>query len=102
VATSIIVFVGLFCLLGVLFSPQLGALLAPGVAEVPGQSALAVLMTRTLFPVLLLVALAAQAMGVLNACNQFAVPALASTFFNVGSLAGGTGVGLLESGLWSV
>ena len=27
-----------------------------------------------MFPFLLLVALAAQAMGVLNACNQFAVP----------------------------
>ena len=28
-------------------------------------------------------------MGVLNACNRFAVPALASTFFNIGSVAFG-------------
>ena len=38
-------------------------------------------------------ALAAQAMGVLNACNRFAVPALASTFFNIGSVAFGLALG---------
>src|SRR5215210_1623418 len=43
-------------------------------------------MSRIMFPFLLLVALAAQAMGILNACNQFAVPATASTMFNIGSL----------------
>ena len=43
-------------------------------------------MTRIMFPFLLLVALAAQAMGVLNACNRFGVPAPASTFFNIGSV----------------
>ena len=48
-------------------------------------------MTRIMFPFLLLCALAAQAMGVLNACNQFFVPAMASTFFNIGSV----GFGLL-------
>src|SRR6185437_99905 len=51
----------------------------------------AVKLTRIMFPFLLLVALAAQAMGILNACNQFAVPALSSTFFNIGSV----GFGLL-------
>ena len=43
-------------------------------------------MTRIMLPFLLLVALAAQAMGVLNACNRFGVPAMASTFFNIGSV----------------
>jgi putative peptidoglycan lipid II flippase len=50
-------------------------------------------MTRIMFPFLLLVALAAQAMGVLNACDRFAVPALASTFFNIGSVAFGVAIG---------
>ncbi len=50
-------------------------------------------MTRIMFPFLLLVALAAQAMGVLNACNRFAVPALASTFFNIGSVVFGLTLG---------
>ena len=37
---------------------------------------MAVKLTRIMFPFLLLVALAAQAMGILNSCNQFGVPAL--------------------------
>ncbi len=93
VATAVILIVGGLCLLGVIFSPQLVRLLAPGFVEVPGKFELAVTMTRIMFPFLLLVALAAQAMGILNACNQFAVPALASTFFNVGSLGAGLALG---------
>ncbi len=93
VATAVIIVVGSLCLAGVIFSPQLVMLLAPGFAEVPGKFELAVRMTRIMFPFLLLVALAAQAMGILNACNQFAVPALASTFFNVGSILAGLALG---------
>jgi len=55
--------------------------------------ALAVKLTRLMFPFLLLVALAAQAMGILNACNQFGIPALASSFFNLGSLGFGLVIG---------
>jgi putative peptidoglycan lipid II flippase len=86
VATAIVVIVGMLCLLGIIFSPELVNLVAPGFREVPGKFELAVRMTRIMFPFLLLVALAAQAMGILNACNQFGVPATASTFFNIGSL----------------
>ncbi len=89
VATAIVLFVGALCVLGVVFSPTLVGLLAPGFADVPGKSDLAIRMTRIMFPFLLLVALAAQAMGILNACNLFGVPALASSFFNIGSLAFG-------------
>lgn len=95
VATSLIVVVGVFCALGMLFSPQLVELLAPGFAAIPGKFALAVRLTRMMFPFLLLVALAAQAMGVLNSCNQFGVPALSSTFFNIGSLGFGLALGFL-------
>ena len=52
-------------------------------------------MTRIMFPFLLLVALAAQAMGVLNASNRFGVPAMASTFFNIGSVGFGVVIGVL-------
>ena len=89
VATALILIVGAFCVLGVIFSPALVDLLAEGFRRVPGKFDLAVHMTRIMFPFLLLVALAAQAMGVLNACNRFAVPALASTFFNIGSVTFG-------------
>ena len=49
--------------------------------------------TLAMFPFLVLVALAAQAMGVLNACGRFGVPALASTFFNIGSVVVGLALG---------
>src|SRR5207253_3592822 len=95
VATALILIVGAFCLAGMIWSPQLVALFAGKFAEVPGKFELAVILTRIMFPFLLLVALAAQAMGVLNANNRFGMPALASTFFNVGSLAFG-----LAAGFW--
>jgi putative peptidoglycan lipid II flippase len=94
VATALILVVGVVCAVGVIFAPQLVRLLAPGYAAVPGKFELAVAMTRTMFPFLLLVALAAQAMGVLNACNKFGVPALASTFFNIGSISFGITLGI--------
>lgn len=96
VATAVIAVVGLVCLAGVVFSPELVRLLAPGFASTPGKFNLAVEMTRIMFPFLLLVALAAQAMGILNACNRFGVPALSSTFFNIGSVVFG-----LLLGFWA-
>ena len=95
VATAQILIVGAVCLLGIIFSPALVTLLARKFAEVPGKFELAVSLTRIMFPFLLLVALAAQAMGVLNAVNRFGIPALASTFFNVGSVLFG-----LAAGFW--
>ncbi|MCC6590899.1 MAG: murein biosynthesis integral membrane protein MurJ [Bryobacterales bacterium] len=93
VATAIILFIGLLCIGGAVFAPQLVDIFAPGFRQVPGKFELAVHLTRIMFPFLLLVALAAQAMGILNACNQFAVPALASSFFNVGSVSFGLMLG---------
>ncbi|MBL8295575.1 MAG: murein biosynthesis integral membrane protein MurJ, partial [Bryobacterales bacterium] len=93
VATAVILFIGLLCVAGAVFAPQLVDVFAPGFRQVPGKFELAVRLTRIMFPFLLLVALAAQAMGILNACNQFAVPALASSFFNIGSVVFGLVLG---------
>ena len=95
VATGLIVIVGLLCVLGMLFSPQLVELFASPFHRVPGKFELAVTLTRIMFPFLLLVALAAQAMGVLNATGQFGVPAMSSTFFNIGSVTCGLILGFL-------
>jgi putative peptidoglycan lipid II flippase len=89
VATAVFLVVGPLCVLGMIFSPQLVRLLAPGFEQVPGKFALTVLLTRIMFPFLLLVTLAAQAMAALNASGSFGVPALASSLFNVGSVACG-------------
>jgi putative peptidoglycan lipid II flippase len=48
-----------------------------------------VLLTRIMFPFILLVSLAALVMGMLNARHVFGVPAMASSFFNLGSIIGG-------------
>jgi putative peptidoglycan lipid II flippase len=100
VATALALAAGAVCVAGVVCSPQLVDLLAPGFAHVPGKRALAVLLTRIMFPFLLLVALAAEAMAVLNARGRFGVPALASTFFNIGSVSSGLALGLTIGRRW--
>ena len=52
---------------------------------------LTVYLTRIMFPFLMLVSLAAVAMGLLNSKGKFGVPACASSFFNLGSLLVGVG-----------
>jgi putative peptidoglycan lipid II flippase len=93
VATALLLVVGAFCVVGIVWAPDLVRLMAPGYEKIPGKFGLAVLLTRIMFPFLVLVSLAAQAMGVLNACDRYGVPALASMFFNIGSVAVGLAAG---------
>lgn len=87
IATLTTVFMSAITLLGVWLAPYLVAALAPGFdAE---KAALTVLLARVMYPFILLVSLAALVMGMLNAKNVFGVPALASSFFNLGSIFGG-------------
>ena len=81
--------VGSLVLLGMLFSPELVNLMAPDFGLVPGKLGLTTLMTRIMFPFLLLVSLAALAMGMLNSQGKFFLPSLASSFFNLGSVVAG-------------
>jgi len=91
VGTAIILIVGLVCVLGFIFAPTLVQLTASGWKGEKFDQV--VHMTRIMFPFLLLVALAAQAMGMLNACNRFGVPAMSSTMFNIGSIVFGVFLG---------
>ena len=68
-------------LLGIAASPLLVRVIAPGFA--PDQADLAVTLTRALFPFLLLVSVAALAMGVLNSIGSFFVPAVAPAASNL-------------------
>jgi putative peptidoglycan lipid II flippase len=81
--------VGGLVLLGILCSPWLVRLMAPDFGLVPGKLGLTSLMTQIMFPCLLLVSLAALVMGILNARGKFFLPALASSFFNLGSVLAG-------------
>jgi putative peptidoglycan lipid II flippase len=76
-------------------APAIVHMLAPGFYDVPGKAELTIKLTRVMIPFLLLVALAAQAMGILNARGRFGIPALASAFFNVGSIVGGLLLGFV-------
>jgi putative peptidoglycan lipid II flippase len=88
-ATLTTIFMSLLCLLGVLFSGPFIGILSPGFANEAGKLALTIHLTQIMFPFILLVSLAALVMGMLNSVNRFTVPALASSFFNIGSIAGG-------------
>lgn len=91
VVNVLAVVVGVLCLLGILFAPALTTAIAPGFAASAGKLELTVRLTRIMFPFLLLVALAAVAMGILNTRQHFGLPAAASAFFNLGSVLGGLG-----------
>jgi len=89
VATTLIVVLGVLVIFGIIFAPQVVTAIARGLQSDREKFELTVRLTRIMMPFILVVALAAQAMGVLNARDRFGVPAMASTFFNVGSIIGG-------------
>ena len=93
VATLAAVFMSIVTLIGIALSPALMHVLAPGYAATPGKLELTILLTRIMFPFILMVSLAALVMGMLNAKNVFGMPAMASTFFNLGSIIGGVALG---------
>jgi putative peptidoglycan lipid II flippase len=90
-ATMTAVVLGLLCIAGMVFSVQLVHLLAPGFDA--GKAALTAQLTRIMFPFILLVSLAALVMGMLNSKSVFGMPAMASSFFNLGSIVGGVILG---------
>ncbi len=91
VATLTALVLGLLCVAGMIFSTELVAILAPGFD--PQKAALTALLTRIMFPFILMVSLAALVMGMLNSKSVFGMPAMASSFFNIGSIVGGVSLG---------
>jgi len=92
VATLTAVFMSAVTLLGIIFAPQLVDLLTWG-SWSPDKTALTILLTRIMWPFMLLVSLAALVMGILNAKHVFGPPAMASSYFNLGSIIGGVAIG---------
>ena len=76
-------------LVGLYWAGPIVSLLAPDFAQVVGKAELTVKLTQIMFPFLLFVSLAAVVMGMLNTKGKFFVPAMSSTFFNLGSIVGG-------------
>jgi len=84
VINALAVVLSVICIVGILFSRQFIDLIADGFS--PEKAALATTLTQIMFPFILLVALAAVAMGVLNTKGVFGIPASASTVFNIVSI----------------
>ena len=91
---NLLVVVGGLVLLGVVFAPEIVAILGTGF--VPAKAAAATGLTRIMMPFLLVVSVGALAMGMLNAEARYAAPASASTAFNVVAIVMGTTLYLLH------
>ena len=93
------VVLSLVTILGILLAPYYVPYIAWGFE--PEKARLAVTLTQIMFPFILLVALAAVAMGVLNTKGHFGVPASASTAFNIVSIIFGLTLAYyLSGGAW--
>ena len=79
----------LITIFGMFFSEEIIRFMAPDFGRIQGKIALTRLLTNIMFPFLILISVAAVVMGILNTKGRFFVPAMASTFFNVGSIGGG-------------
>jgi putative peptidoglycan lipid II flippase len=72
---------------GVVAAPALVWLMASGLAQQPEVFDSAVLMTRWMFPYILLISLVALAAGILNTWRRFAVPAFTPVLLNLSFIA---------------
>lgn len=86
VMTKLVLITGLIVVIGMITTPAIVYVMAKGFASEPGKFALTVDLTRIMFVYLLLVSVAALAMGILNSMGQFGIPALSSSMFNIGSI----------------
>lgn len=77
------VIMALLTVLGIVFSPLLVKIIAPGFRDVSGKWELTVILTRIMFPYIFLISLAALAMAILNSFHKFAAPAFTPVLFNL-------------------
>jgi len=80
---------GVVVALGLVFARPLVHAIAPGFEVVPGKTETTVALTRVMLPFLPLVSFAAVTMGMLNAQERFAMPALSPAMFNLVTIGWG-------------
>ena len=87
VTNALILITGVLVVLGiVLAEPLVRLFVTPEYVAVSGKLDLTVFLSRIMMPFLTFIALAATAMGMLNALHHFFVPALSPALFNVVSI----------------
>jgi len=74
---------------GIVLAPQIVTIMTPGWVHDPEKFSLTVTLTRVMFPYILLISVAALAMGMLNAHGHFAAPAFAPVLLNLAMIFSG-------------
>lgn len=103
VLNLLLVVLSALVIFGIVFSPVIVRLIAPGFSSDPFKLATTIKLNRIIFPYILLVSLAAYSMAVLNSLKHFSVPAFAPCLLNISIIACalffGEGIKGLASGI---
>jgi len=81
--TLLSILLAVVSVIGILLSPLIVGLIAPGFIAKPEQFALAVFLNRLMFPYIFFIALVALCMGILNSYRHFTTPALSPVMLNI-------------------
>lgn len=95
VLTFFLILLSILTLLAIFFAGSIVSLLAPDFSLVAGKAVLTTKLTQIMLPFLVFISLSAVVMGILNTKGRFFVPAIASSFFNLGSIIGGTSLAFI-------
>lgn len=79
-------------ILGILFSPAIVAVMAPGFIKTPEKYEVTVFLTRLMFPYIFFISLVALCMGILNSMRHFAMPALSPVVLNISMILSAVGL----------
>jgi putative peptidoglycan lipid II flippase len=85
---ALVMVTGVVVAFGMIFAPQIVGSYAADFASVPGKLELTVRLTRVVLPFLIMVAVAAAMMGMLNSLHHYFLPALSPATFNVVTIVG--------------
>lgn len=83
VLNLLLVILTVITLLGIIFSPVIVRLIAPGFIASPEKLAATIKLNRIIFPYILLISLTAYSMGILNSLKTFTIPAFAPCLLNI-------------------
>lgn len=82
----LLILLSILTILGIIFSPIIVRLIAPGFIRNPEKLSLTITLTRILFPFMIAIGLAALALGILNSLHRFIIPALAPCLLSISEI----------------
>jgi len=83
VLNLLLVILSIITILGIIFSPFLVRIIAPGFIADPQKLATTIKLNRLIFPYILLISLAAYSTGILNSLKHFSIPAFSPCLLNL-------------------